>query len=182
LNPRPTTLDLFHDPLQRVQDTVRPLVVRPVSFAEACAFISRFHRHHAPPQGHKWSLSAWNGHLCGVAVVGRPVARMADNGLTLEVTRLCTDGARNACSCLYAAAARAAQAMGYEHIITYILASESGASLRAAGWEKETDGAGGTWSRPSRGRKDGHPLEAKERWGRWLVPHNKALSETNPFQ
>ena len=93
---------------------------------------------------------------------------MADNGLTLEVTRLCTDGTRNACSCLYGAAARAAQAMGYEHIITYILASEAGTSLKAAGWEKETDSAGGTWSRPSRGREDGHPLEAKERWGKVL--------------
>lgn len=71
----------------------------------------------------------------GVAIVGRPVSRHLDDGWTLEVNRLCTDGSRNACSALYAAAWRAARAMGYKRLVTYILESENGASLRAAGWK-----------------------------------------------
>ena len=75
-----------------------------------------------------------DGRLAGVAIVGRPVSRYLDDGKTLEVNRLCTDGTKNACSFLYAAAARAARAMGYQRIITYTLDTEGGASLRAAGW------------------------------------------------
>ena len=71
----------------------------------------------------------------GVVIVGRPVSRYLDDGWTLEVNRLCTNGSRNACSMLYGAAWRAARAMGYKRLITYILESESGASLRAAGWK-----------------------------------------------
>ena len=86
-----------------------------------------------------------NWRLCGVVVVGRPVARMLDSGLTAEVTRLATNGTKNACSILYAAAARAAEAMGYTKIQTYILASEPGTSLKAAGWVCEGETEGGQW-------------------------------------
>lgn len=111
------------------------LALRPIGYKEACEFIDRLHRHHRPPQGHKFSIGADDGSgLVGVVCVGRPVARKADNGWTAEVTRLCTDGSENACSLLYGAAARAAKAMGYRKIITYILGSETGASLRASGW------------------------------------------------
>ena len=93
------------------------------------------HRHHKPVIGHKFSIGCeQDGTLVGVVITGRPVSRYLDNGLTLEVTRLCTTGEKNACSMLYAAAARAAKAMGYHKIITYTLETESGSSIRAAGW------------------------------------------------
>lgn len=113
----------------------------PISFDEACEFVRRFHRHHKPPVGHKFSIGVaeWSpevpcSRVVGVAMVGRPVARYLDDGLTLEVNRTCTDGTENANSMLYAAAWRAAKALGYRKLITYTLASESGSSLRASGW------------------------------------------------
>jgi len=96
-----------------------------------------------------------DGRLHGVAIVGRPVSRHLDDGLTAEVTRLCTDGLPNACSFLYSACVRIARDMGYEKIITYILASENGASLRASGWQAvEGLRGGGNWNVPSRPRAD----------------------------
>lgn len=104
------------------------LTLTPVSLAEANAFVAQHHRHHKPVTGHKFSIGCTaEGRLVGVAIVGRPVSRYLDNGLTLEVNRLCTDGTKNACSMLYAAAWRAARAMGYEKIITYTLDTESSA-------------------------------------------------------
>jgi len=145
------------------------LSATPISLKQARDVVARLHRHHKPPQGHKFSIGATAaGTLVGVVIVGRPVARKLDDGLTAEVTRLCTDGTPNACSFLYGAAARAAQAMGYESILTYILASEPGTSLRATGWTPEGEAGGGSWSRASRGREDNHPLEKKVRYRRWL--------------
>jgi hypothetical protein len=108
----------------------------PVSFADACAFVAAWHRHHEPPVGHKFSVGvAAEQLLVGVAIVGRPVARSYDDGRTLEVTRVAVaDGAPHACSMLYAAAWRASKALGYRRLITYTQHGESGASLRAAGW------------------------------------------------
>ena len=107
----------------------------PVTLKQANAFVAAHHRHHKPVTGHKFSIGCeQDGQLVGVAIAGRPVSRHLDNGLTLEVTRLCTTGAQNACSMLYAAAARAARAIGYRKIITYTLDNEQGASIRAAGW------------------------------------------------
>ena len=144
------------------------LRVVPVTFAQAKAFITDWHRHHRPPQGHKFSLGVADGEeLVGVAVVGRPVARMLDDGHTLEVTRVAVaDGARNACSLLYAAAWRAAKALGYRRLVTYTQASESGASLRAAGWRVVASRpAAPGWSRPSRPRTDhGTEHTARLRW------------------
>lgn len=128
----------------------------PVTFAEACAFIGANHRHHSPPRGHKFSIGVeQDGELVGVISVGRPVARHYDNGVTLEVNRSCTDGTSNANSMLYAAAWRAAKALGYRRLITYTLANEWGASLRAAGYRvvAERQPRPG-WSAPSRPRKD----------------------------
>ncbi len=87
-------------------------------------------------------------------MVGRPVARMSDDGWTLEVNRVCTDGARNACSMLYGAAWRAAKALGYRRLVTYTLPEEGGASLRAAGWKLLGERGGGNWNKPSRPRVD----------------------------
>lgn len=129
---------------------------------EANAFVARLHRHHKPVVGHLFSLGATlNDELVGVAIVGRPVSRMRDDGLTAEVTRLCTDGTRNACSFLYGASARAAFALGFKRIGTYILATEPGTSLTGAGWRLIGETKGGSWSRPSRGRTDKHPTEPK---------------------
>jgi hypothetical protein len=107
----------------------------PISFADACGFVAAWHRHHAPPVGHKFSIGVADEQLLvGVVVVGRPVARSYDDGHTLEVTRCATDGTPNAGSMLYAAAWRAASALGYRRLVTYTQRGESGASLRAAGW------------------------------------------------
>lgn len=134
----------------------------PITFEGACEFVRKYHRHHRPPQGHKYSIAAWSdGRLVGVVIVGRPLARMLDNGLTLEVTRLCTDGTKNVCSLLYSAAWRAARAMGYKKMITYILQSESGASLKASGWKVIGEAGGGKWDRVKRPRIDTHPTELK---------------------
>lgn len=137
----------------------------PLTIDEANAFIAKHHRHHRPVVGHKFSLGAVkNDKVVGVAIVGRPVSRMRDDGLTLEVTRLCTDGSKNACSFLYGAAARAAFALGFRRIGTYTLPQESGASLRGAGWKLIGERGGGSWSAPSRPRVDTHPLQTKLLW------------------
>ena len=134
----------------------------PIGFADAAAFVRKHHRHHTPPVGHKFSIAAIDGEqMVGVVIVGRPVARRRDDGRTLEVTRLCTDGHRNACSFLYGAAARAAFALGYNRIGTYILKREPGTSLAAAGWKLIGETPGKSWSVPSRARSDKHPIEPK---------------------
>lgn len=110
---------------------------------------------------------ARDGQIVGVAMVGRPVARMSDNGWTAEVTRLCTcdaPEARHAASKLYATAWRIAREMGYTRLITYTLASEQGTTLRAAGWHTVYEVRGRSWSCQSRPRVDKHPLENKTLW------------------
>lgn len=137
----------------------------PLTLAEANAFVAQHHRHHKPVVGHKFSLGAVkDGAVVGVVIVGRPVSRIRDDGMTLEVTRLCSDGAKNACSFLYGAAARATFALGYRRIGTYVLASESGVSLKASGWKLIGERGGGSWSCPSRPRVDRHPKEVKLLW------------------
>jgi hypothetical protein len=134
----------------------------PIGLDEANAFVAQHHRHHLPVVGHKFSIGcAADNEIVGVVIVGRPVSRRRDDGVTLEVTRLCTDGTRNACSFLYGAAARAAFALGYRRIGTYILKSEPGTTLLAAGWRLIGERGGGSWSVPSRPRVDTHPLEPK---------------------
>jgi hypothetical protein len=143
----------------------RALCHRRIDFTEAAAFVSLHHRHHTPPVGHLFSIGAYaDDRLCGVAIIGRPVARHRDDGETAEVTRLCTDGTRNACSFLYGRAAKAALALGFRRIDTYTLGSESGASLRGAGWRVVSEVRGRSWDTPSRRRSDKHPTEAKLLW------------------
>lgn len=138
------------------------MILCPLDLSEANEFVSKLHRHHKAVVGHKFSLGAVkDDKIVGVAIIGRPVARGRDNGLTLEVTRLCTDGTRNACSFLYGAAARAAFALGYKKIGTYILASESGSSLSGAGWRLIGEVKGRSWSCQSRPRVDKHPTQDK---------------------
>ncbi len=145
------------------------LTLVPVTLAEANAFVKEHHRHHGPSQGHKFSIGcAENGALVGVAIVGRPVSRYLDNGLTAEVIRLCTNGTKNACSMLYAASARAAKAMGYRKIITYTLDTESGTSLRAAGWLCEGLAGGKQWTGKRKPAIPIAPLQKKLRYSKAL--------------
>lgn len=133
------------------------LRIVPVSFEDACEFIRMWHRTHQPHQGHKFSLGVATDDdlLVGVANVGRPNPRAYQDGLTLEVTRACTDGTRNANSMLYAAAWRATKALGYRRLITYTQHGEAGASLRAAGWQIIAQRPPrGSWDMPSRPRHE----------------------------
>ncbi len=141
----------------------------PLTLREANEFIKKYHRHNKPVQGYKFAIGAVkDGRLVGVAIVGRPVARNLDDGLTAEITRVCTDGTKNANSFLYARCKKICQLMGYKRVITYTLDEESGASLRAVGAEidGETKPAGPAgWS--SRGRKRQNQeiyFKKKKRW------------------
>lgn len=138
-----------------------------ISFRDASAFVSLHHRHHTPPTGHLFSLGCIEGdRLCGVAIVGRPVARQKDDGLTAEITRLCTDGTANAASFLLGRSAKAAFALGFNRIGTYTLKREPGTSLIAAGWTLIGETPGRSWSNASRPRDDKHPLGPKLIWER----------------
>ncbi len=144
--------------------------ITPLDLAEANEFVSRWHRHHGRVVGHKFSLAVSDCtdihgvDIHGVAIVGRPVSRRLDDGLTLEVTRVATDGTKDACSALYGACRRAAFALGYKRLVTYTLDSEPGTSLKGAGWKLIGSAGGGSWSVPSRPRVDKHPTQKKLRW------------------
>lgn len=138
------------------------LKIVPIFQKEAFAFIKSHHRHHGAPVGSVFQIAVADEEtIVGVAIVGRPVGRFLQNGWTLEVNRLCTDGTKNACSMLYSAAWRVTKELGYKRLITYILDSEPGISLNAAGWKLIGERGGGSWSVPSRPRVDAHPLQKK---------------------
>lgn len=137
----------------------------PITLKEANAFVEQHHRHHKPVVGHKFSVGASDGKkIVGVAIVGRPVSRYLDDGWTLEVNRLCTDGTKNACSFLYSAAWRAARNMGYKKLITYILDTENGASLKASGWKCIGEAGGKRWTGKRRPEVDLYPAQMKLRF------------------
>ena len=132
------------------------MIAVPVNLTEAREFVGNFHRHNKPPQGGLFAVGCSDGqNLVGVAIVGRPVSRHLDNGITAEVTRCCViDSApKGACSFLYARCWQAARALGWQKLITYTLQTESGASLRGAGWRivAELEGSKNGWlNRPGR--------------------------------
>jgi hypothetical protein len=141
---------------------IMKLEIVPITFAEANSFVKDNHRHHNPVAGHKFSIACSDGEkIVGVAMVGRPVSRYLDDGWTLEVNRLCTNGTKNACSMLYAAAWRAARAMGYKRIITYILDTENGASIKAAGYRCIGQCGGERWTGKRRPEIDLYPAQLK---------------------
>ena len=142
------------------------LCIVPCSIRDASAYVDLHHRHHKSPQGAKFAVAVADdeGTLRGVAMVGRPVSRHLQDGWTLEVIRLATDGVKNGCSALYGAAWRVTRALGYRKLITYILSSEPGTSLNASGWKCLGEAGGGNWSCKSRPRVDKHPLQMKIRW------------------
>ena len=126
----------------------------PIHIKEANAFIAKYHRHSLPTVGGKFAVAAIHrGKLAGVAVAGRPVARRLDDGNTIEVLRVCTDGTPNCCSFLYARVAKIARLLGYTKVITYTLEEESGASLRAVGGRVACQVRAREWNVPSRRRK-----------------------------
>ena len=152
------------------------LKIRPIKLRDANRYVAEHHRHNMPTNGHKFSIACYDGdRLCGVAIAGQPVARKLDDGLTIEIRRVCTDGTRNACSILYGACSRCAKEMGYKRVVTYTLLSEPGTSLKAAGFVQKCVGGGGTsWNVPGRprevsqitlfGEERKYPDEKKIRW------------------
>lgn len=159
------------------------LEIRPISIAKANAYVEQFHRHHGKKTGCRFAIGCYEGEeLHGVAICSNPVARRSDDGLTLEVSRLCTDGTYNACSILYGACARIAKDMGFRKIQTYILQSETGTSLKASGWVMEENGVGAlNWQHGKRNNdrqakskqmslfeEKKPPEELKQRWVRKL--------------
>ena len=137
----------------------------PITLDEANQFVADFHRHNNSVPGCKFCVGVSDGEkIVGVAIAGRPISRMLDDGWTIEINRTCVDGHRNANSMLYGACLRAAWSLGWKRVVTYNLPSESGASLKAAGFKCLGEAGGGTWNRETRPRIDTHPLQKKLRW------------------
>lgn len=172
-------------------DLMQPRIrIVPLTLPRANAVVSAYHRHHAPiPGGFGWFCvgAVAEGSLVGCAIAGRPTNRNNDDGQTVEVLRVATDGTENAPSALLGACARAAKAIGARRIITYTLASETGASLRGAGWRREADGIESWWTHPG---KDGngrvpavdrpHMSEEKVRWGLTFRPEAVNYATPSP--
>lgn len=150
--------------------------IAPVTNEAAKAYVDSFHRHHGSSVQARFCVAAIDetAKVRGVAMVGRPVARLLDDGWTLEVNRLATDGCENACSALYGAARRIAKEMGYRKLITYIREDEPGTSLRAAGWHFEEAIRARSWNMPGRAREDKTEIVRR---GRWAVALNETPSE-----
>jgi hypothetical protein len=147
-----------------MSDDRRQLRLQPVTYEEAAAYVRDKHRHHIPQPIWKFGVGVVSDlGLHGVVMVGRPVSRMLDDGWTLEVSRCCTDSTPHVASKLYAAVWRAARSLGYTRMVTYTLDTELGASLRAAGWERQTQVIGRQWDTPSR-RRDYKPIRDRWRW------------------
>lgn len=150
-----------------VTETRPKLIIVPCTLERANAVIAALHRHHQPIRtGFKLALAVADesGATRGVCIVGHPVARYLNDGYTLEVRRVATDGCPNACSALYGAARRVSKVLGYRRLITYTLPQEGGASLRGAGWTMVRETTGDTWERPNRKRVDRGPTGPKWRW------------------
>lgn len=110
------------------------MIIKPIHIKDADKFVKAHHRHNKQAGNGKFAISAYVVEtMVGVAIAGRPRSRKLDNGKTLEVYRVCTNGYRNATSFLYSRVKRIAQLMGYEKVITYTLQEESGSSLFAIG-------------------------------------------------
>ena len=159
--------------------------IRPISIAKANVYVMEHHRHHTKKVGCRFAIACYDGEeLHGVAICSNPVARNADDGLTLEIARCCTDGTKNVCSMLYGACARIAKDMGFRKIQTYILKSETGTSLKASGFYLEKDNAGAeNWQKCNskrQNKRDAEPFqtsifgqkkppeELKQRWVKYF--------------
>ena len=148
------------------------LHLRPLTLKQANQLVTDLHRHHPRVVTHRFSIGVFDhdGVHRGAVIVNKPVARLVPQYAVAEVSRLVTDGTPNACSMLYGAAARAAAAMGFQKIQTYILDSEPGTSLKASGWKLEAITKATKWSNNTRKRNDSHPIVDKQRWCKPLNP------------
>lgn len=168
--------------------------IRPISIREANNFVELYHRHHGSKVGCRFAIACYEADtLHGVAICSNPVSRNADDGLTLEVSRLCTDGTYNACSMLYGACARIAREMGFRKIQTYILESETGTSLKASGWICEGSAGSVNWMHNASKRtkernayeqlsiipKKKPPNEMKQRWAKHFKGQTKRSEDDN---
>ena len=150
-----------------IEITSKNSEIIPLSLEEANRFVLMFHRHNKKVQGGKFAIGLiFNNELIGVAIAGRPVARLLDDGRTIEILRVCVkEGYKNANSILYGRMKRICQLMGYKRIVTYTLKKESGSSLKASGFKLIKEVKPQTWNRPSRKRKFQEIyLEPKIRW------------------
>jgi hypothetical protein len=141
----------------------------PVKYARS--WVEKVHRRIPPLTGAMWCIGLWDGvDMRGLAVVGRPSARLLDVRArervgTVEVIRVAVvESTPNGCSMLYGACARAGRSMGLDGMLTYIHDDETGVSLRAAGWVSDKVTDGGEWSRPSRQRELALDSKPKKRW------------------
>ncbi len=147
----------------------------PLTLDIANRLVKNLHRHHKPMPGCKFAIGIKDGYgdVLGAAICGRPVSRELDQSMIIEVCRLVTDGTPNACSKLYGACARIAKEMGYYYIQTYILESEPGTSLKAAGWILDGVTSGGDWnhSKTREGKRStAQPMCRKLRYVKQLNP------------
>lgn len=147
------------------------LSVIPITGHEANDFIKNFHRHNKPVRGQRFSIGASTDKLVGVAIVGRPIARLLQDGLTAEITRVCVvdTAPKGTCSFLYGRCWRIWQQMGGKRLVTYTLQEESGASLRGAGWKIMGKNKGGGWDRKER-KRDWQPIYGQLKF-RWEAPN-----------
>ncbi|MEO0566519.1 MAG: XF1762 family protein [Pseudomonadota bacterium] len=150
----------------------RTFLPQPLSLKQANALVERLHRHAKPVRIHRFSIGAVvqaTGKLCGAVIVSNPVARSHISALNLEceVRRVVTDGTPDACSFLYAAAVRAATAMGFVNVVTYTRVNEPGTSLRAAGFDVDGTVQAKSWDTPSRRRYSALDPCARIRWIKW---------------
>lgn len=144
------------------------MTIVPVTFRYAQQFCKDYHRHNPNVVGCKFAIGCKgeNG-ICGVAICGRPISRRYDDGFTLEINRVVTNGAPNACSMLYGACCRIGKAMGYKRIVTYTLCSEPGTSLKASNFVCEGEAGGTEWT-GKRGTGKDVPHEKKIRWAKYF--------------
>ncbi len=160
----------------------------PIPVKRAERFVRQVHRKLPEVAGSLWSVCALRGDdMIGVALVGRPVARLSDASgkvapqPNLEVTRVAVregdrsdSGNKGACSILYGACAKAARGMGAENLFTFTHASESQVSLNAAGWVNLGFRGGGDWDRDLRPRQEAFDAEKKVIW---FAPWSKVVRE-----
>ncbi|GIG63627.1 hypothetical protein Lfu02_79990 [Longispora fulva] len=158
--------------MSHAHEAAIPLHVVPLDLAAANRMVATLHRHHPKVASHRYSIGVIDdqGVIRGAAILSRPAARMTDWHTVVEVSRLVTDGTPNACSMLYGAAARAAKALGFRRVQTFILDTEPGTTLRAAGWVLDGVSPGGSWASPSRPARDLHPTGPKQRWVKDVNP------------
>lgn len=158
------------------------LRVVPCSIQRANAIVALWHRHHQPTTGATFAVAVADdvGRVRGIALVGRPVARLLDDGWTLEVNRVATDGHPNACSALYGASKRMAKALGYSRLITYIRADEPGTSTVAAGFTNEGEIRARSWNMPGRPRRDKTEIVRRARWSYPVGPEPIELRWPEP--